>query len=1473
MANITRNFIAGKMNKSLDERLVPDGQYIDALNVRMGSTENAEIGVIENTKGNESLTALTYINGTALSNQAKCIGAFEDGEAETIYWFVHDPNFPIGATGKLDMIVSFNVLTGILTYHVVSIDDGDGVNTTLNFNPLYLVNAINLVKSGSTSENLLFFTDDYNPPRFINVTRNYGVPVGNVDQFTAKSILVIKQPPIEAPSIQMIATSGQENYMENKFLCFAYRYRYADNEYSATSQFSEPAFVPDAFQFSIDSYLNEGMVNAANTVNITYFSGDELVVGVDLLFKEAGRNVIKVIEKLDKSVLGIVNNANYTYQFSNSKIFTVLPESEILRLYDNVPLQAKAQTLMGNRLMYGNYSENYDLVDENSNPVLFEYFTTLITEEIGVTDLTDSTASGNYNINGAQTIGSSILQFDLADSALITGASITVDFTFTHSTFTGSTPFPSETTDNISLNFTFFLNQDYASVYALATSTEFQDAIGTVANISTVANACNGNTLTDKFNCALPQNLDTLTKYQSGITAVNQPISVITTPASTVIGLQLPAMRYVDSTTTPTFNVYEYYEINFAEVAYQKIATPSSLHSNRDYEIGIVYMDEFNRASTALVSLNNTVHVPCGYAKNRNTIQVTIPPAQLPPYWATRYKFVIKPSNTFYETIYTSLYFQDPDSNNVYFLLDGENAQKIEQGDRLIVKADSGGPTQSCTYATVLEKDSKAADFITITSELDPNVQISVPAGAYMKINPNSFNVVNDELAIIAPGTKTVNADIVGVYPVLQYPMNRLDTVTSQYVDYTVPAGSRITMSLKFERKGVRSGQGRCETRTYILEKTFVSSASYDNMMDWWNGENIGNAIQDGYAYAGGGNCTPELEYIPTMSTTGSPSQYSLCTNYIQWYRDTSNNALILTMVGTERCSGAGQKEDRRSSITANIQVFRAENLIIFETEATEALPDVFFENNLSLPISQGYHMGNTGPGGNQSASTPAIIDTEFFNCYSFGNGVESYKIRDSITGKYITLGNRVTTISAQDYRRVDRFADITYSGVYYDETNVNKLNEFNLGLQNFKQCEDSFGPIQRMDARETDVLVLQEDKISYVLAGKNILSDAGVGSSIAAIPEVLGTQVARTEKYGISFNPESYVHWGYNRFFTDVKRGAVIQLSGSMYSQDQLAVVSEMGMRTWFRSTFIEYFGTQKLGGWDPYMNEYVLVVNDIEVPQPPQCVSCGLQQTLTLNDESFSYCVDLSPFVGDVNIDYTVISLSSGDTFEVSAVYDSTTYTTGPETTSGTLTFSKDINNVSLADITISTTGSAVLAILVNCPNQELMTVIQVVVTNDYDAGQTNHVQFRYTSGSYTSPIQTTFVEFDSGTANPLVSLYSVITGPKGFGSIPVDGSNIYLISNKIVPDTFDFDISNDKFKHYTSNTLYNNNAGDIATLLSLASTATPITQSGNVFQSYFTSGVLQDYLYLIWDYRSSTSTELCYSNVDIQDVCCGC
>jgi len=58
MVKFSRSFTTGRMNKVFDERVIPDGEYIDAMNVRMGSTEQSEIGVIENTKGNKPLTSL-----------------------------------------------------------------------------------------------------------------------------------------------------------------------------------------------------------------------------------------------------------------------------------------------------------------------------------------------------------------------------------------------------------------------------------------------------------------------------------------------------------------------------------------------------------------------------------------------------------------------------------------------------------------------------------------------------------------------------------------------------------------------------------------------------------------------------------------------------------------------------------------------------------------------------------------------------------------------------------------------------------------------------------------------------------------------------------------------------------------------------------------------------------------------------------------------------------------------------------------------------------------------------------------------------------------------------------------------------------------------------------------------------------------------------------------------------------------------
>ena len=56
--DVNNNFVGSKMNKSFDERLVPQGSYIDALNIRISSDEDGEAGSAENAKGNELMAQI-----------------------------------------------------------------------------------------------------------------------------------------------------------------------------------------------------------------------------------------------------------------------------------------------------------------------------------------------------------------------------------------------------------------------------------------------------------------------------------------------------------------------------------------------------------------------------------------------------------------------------------------------------------------------------------------------------------------------------------------------------------------------------------------------------------------------------------------------------------------------------------------------------------------------------------------------------------------------------------------------------------------------------------------------------------------------------------------------------------------------------------------------------------------------------------------------------------------------------------------------------------------------------------------------------------------------------------------------------------------------------------------------------------------------------------------------------------------------
>ena len=1185
---VTKNFVGSRMNKSVDERLLKDGEYVDGLNIRVSSDESGEAGSVENSKGNEILTALQY-NGASLSPDAVCIGAYEDGSNEVLYWFVTDP-------GVVDMIVSYNANTSTLVYHVIS-------TSVLNFSDQAArnqrrINGINLI------DDLLFFTDNRNPPRKINVTRDYPDPIAGVDQIAEDDISVIVAPPLAPPVLTTLQNASDENYMEDKFISFAYRYKYVDGEYSAISPFTDVAFVPGEYSVDFDSLDMLGMVNTINQANITFNTGTDNVIGVDVLFKETSSNIIKVIEKFNKADEGWADNTSQSINFDNRKIYTTLLESETLRLYDNVPLISKAQTVIGNRVMYGNYVDGYDI------DTVMDYSLALVSEPVGTGTIPESTSDYTYLTDPTNPITNATIDIDFTGVELVRGMTIYIQVSFEHSRFSGAT-YPGSTLNEFQGTIPITLTRSFNSLSVFYNSLQFQNAIQGLNPPRDFADCNEGYSLTDRFNCSIVTEVGwtrfNSVMYQGFTTAlVGNTIRIIP-----------PVVTYSDdSLPSGSTNIaYEYFYNLAAIVTFRTVTNSISLHSDRDYEIGIVYMDDYGRASTVQVCKTNTVYIPKNTSDKQNKIELTI--VNPPPTWATKYKPVIKESYAGYETIYSGSFFKNSSTGTWFLRLLGDNRQKVSEGDTLIVKRDSNGVNYQQPEVNILSLDTKEINFI------DPNNSSGViePSGLYMEMSANNFTVQSDPLSLIWYGElsresnastglteRTVkrqgllvdNTDTIVDYytyygfdgteffgPGVSYPTYINTGVATPlndrvFVEYELPIGTAVDFNIVYKR----SGDDRFR---WEFIRSYTAASTYSNFYDFIIGENIDFTQPTNDPDADSQTNTPEAFWDPAISTNPNvynlPQINSLNFQYCRYLDTSYSPAKTESFLGVTTQGGTFGPND--ASLSMNIQVRTSEGVLVFETEPDETNDIVYYENDQVFNIVSGFHQGNTQ---NQTGTQDAIISTDFFNCYTFGNGVESFKIKDSLAGMPLTIGSRPHAVADEDYKRAHRFSDITYSGVYNQESNINKLNEFNLALVNYKTLDRNYGPIEVMHSRLNDILVLQEDKISYVLAnGKNLFSDATAGASIISTPEVLGQQVPRIEQYGISNNPESFAAYGPNVFFTDSKRNAVINLNGGS-TGESLSVISMLGLRSWFRDLFKDNPNTIKLGGYDPYSDEYIL-------------------------------------------------------------------------------------------------------------------------------------------------------------------------------------------------------------------------------------------------------------------------------------------
>ena len=197
MAEIKNNFIKSKMNKDLDARLVPNGEYRNAINAQISRSEGEGVGTLENILGNEVVATIE----PALTNLV-CIGNFVDEENNFIYMFFTD-NYTAsyveegGGVGENHFIYRFNASAS------PQVAEKLVQGAFLNFSTQSPIFGINLL------ENLLFFTDNRNQPRKINVDLANPQNLATPTYYTTEDqISVAKYNPYAAINLYELSTES-----------------------------------------------------------------------------------------------------------------------------------------------------------------------------------------------------------------------------------------------------------------------------------------------------------------------------------------------------------------------------------------------------------------------------------------------------------------------------------------------------------------------------------------------------------------------------------------------------------------------------------------------------------------------------------------------------------------------------------------------------------------------------------------------------------------------------------------------------------------------------------------------------------------------------------------------------------------------------------------------------------------------------------------------------------------------------------------------------------------------------------------------------------------------------------------------------------------------------------------------------------------------------------------------------------------
>jgi hypothetical protein len=204
--------------------------------------------------------------------------------------------------------------------------------------------------------------------------------LGKVTAVSANGAQITSDTAVNKSDNTVLTFLNQNDRLKEKFVRFAYRFKYKDGEYSLISPFTQHCFIPQTYNIEYTGHNAIGLTSAqqtdaAETTELASFINDVAHVNlqiefpsdeptkdfeiekIEILIKESDRPDIKSLAQLNITNDSVSTDKIYNYTYKGTLPYKTLPERQLTRAYDNVPVKAKAQEIIGNRLVYGNYQE------------------------------------------------------------------------------------------------------------------------------------------------------------------------------------------------------------------------------------------------------------------------------------------------------------------------------------------------------------------------------------------------------------------------------------------------------------------------------------------------------------------------------------------------------------------------------------------------------------------------------------------------------------------------------------------------------------------------------------------------------------------------------------------------------------------------------------------------------------------------------------------------------------------------------------------------------------------------------------------------------------------------------------------------------------------------------------------------------------------------------------------------------------